>query len=461
MPNFPCRNCYYYEGWFSLFIIHKWATFELKRSLIRAERKVDAMRELLDAQGLEELLAQLLGANKRAPFALHLVSLYAVDPISCQSSLCAELEAGDITAGLVGLIRPVDALARLAPGKFAVVQQRKAALSQVESLADKISKEFAGLADVNGNELACTVGTVEFAERSGTPFLLMQSAEAALDAQKCTRFVGSSPFGNPLLAGESPLPRGAGVNKIKRALRDALAEDQLELFYQPVVSAKTGTVVQYEALIRWRHPSLQYVPPVHFIPAAERAGVIAEIGRWALHKACMEILAYDGGIGVAVNLSPVEFLSSDVAATIQRSLEDTGLHPKRLTIELTENVFMSFSMQILKQFERIKDMGVRLSLDDFGAAYSSLARLYALPIKSIKIDRSLITPIAQCDRSRKVIGGIVKLADDLNLTTVAEGVESADQAKILQDVGATWLQGYHFGPPAPAHVALAGQHSPH
>jgi EAL domain-containing protein (putative c-di-GMP-specific phosphodiesterase class I) len=149
--------------------------------------------------------------------------------------------------------------------------------------------------------------------------------------------------------------------------------------------------------------------------------------------------------------------ASDVSETIERVLEDTGLHPRRLTVELTESVFMSFSAHVLKQFERIGNMGVKISLDDFGTAYSSFDRLYALPITSIKIDRSLITPIAQCERSRKIVGGIIKLAADLDLLTVAEGVESEEQADILQVAEASWLQGYYFGVPAPARIALASQ----
>lgn len=427
----------------------------MKHGSTPTKRKANVMRALLDARGLEDHLARLLSAEGKAPFAFHLVSLCPHDLFSFRSPSCDVLEAGEVVAGLAGVGRGNNAVARLGPGKFAVVQRRRGALSRVAALADRISAKLSTLADAHSNELVCNVGTVELAEDCATPFQLMQCAETALDAEKARHSADPSPFGN------ATLKPGSRVRAVRRALCDALAQDQFELFYQPVVSTTTMATVQYEALIRWKHSSQKYISPDHFIPAAERVGIIADIDRWVLNKACMEILSHDGSVGVAVNLSPSEFLNSDVSATIERALEDTGLHPRRLTVELTENVFMSFSRHILRQFERIESMGVRLSLDDFGKAYSSLDRLYALPIKSIKIDRSLITPIARCARSRKIVSGIIKLAADLDLLTVAEGVEGEEQVDILRDAGATWLQGFHFGIPAPARIALDGQHTRH
>lgn len=409
------------------------------------------MHELLDARGLEDLLGRLLNGSEEATFAFHLVNLRPLDPASCQSPTCAALDAGKAVASLAGVTSRGNAVARLGPGKFAIVQRRRAALARVAVLADRICTRLPTQTSSDCNKLVCDVGTVEFAEKFATPFQLMQSAQTALDTECRRHGATPTPFG-----GVSLKP-GSRVRALTRALRDALDQDQFELFYQPVVSATTRSVVQYEALIRWKHSSHKYISPDQFIPAAESSGIITEIGRWALNRACMDVLTHDGSVGVAVNFSPTEFLNSDVSETIERVLEDTGLHPRRLTVELTESVFMSFSAHVLKQFERIGNMGVKISLDDFGTAYSSFDRLYALPITSIKIDRSLITPIAQCERSRKIVGGIIKLAADLDLLTVAEGVESEEQADILQVAEASWLQGYYFGVPAPARIALASQ----
>lgn len=405
------------------------------------------MHELLDARGLELLLARLQSADSGSKFAFHLAKLHPVDHELPRPKI--ELLPGKkITAILADLLCNGERIARLAPDKFAIVQWRDNAVSRVPELADALSAGLSRLADAVGDEPVCSVGTVTLAETCRTPFQLLQCAELALDAEMRRQMPDQASIGG------IPLSKRAGRHSFAHAIREALDQEQFELFYQPVVSAKSTKVVQYEALIRWNIPSQQIISPEHFIPAAEKVGVIAEIGCWALNKACMDILAHDGSVGVAVNLSPAEFLTSDVSLTIERTLEDTGLHPKRLTIELTESIIMSCSGQVMRQFERIRDMGVNISLDDFGAGYSSLARLHSLPIQSIKIDRSFIGPLARCNRSRRIIGGILRLAADLNLVAVAEGVEAEDQVEILRDSGATWLQGYYFGAPAPAVFVL-------
>lgn len=406
------------------------------------------MHEMLDAQGLEDKLACLLIPGNGSPFAFHLAKVHPVECHLYNLPLFDVLKRGEVASGVARLLRCCDAFARIAPDKFAVVQRRKGVKDRVSAFADKISTQLPLLAGADGDGFACSVGTVEFAEQCATPFQLMQAAELALAAQRRKRIADQSAFNG------FPFKPRSGIHAVTQALHEALAQEQFELFYQPIVSATTRSVVQYEALIRWRHPSQRTLSPVHFIPAAEYTGVINDIGCWALNRACMEILAHDSCVGVAVNISPTEFLTSDVSMKVERALEDTGLHPTRLTIELTENVSMPCSGEILRQFERIKDMGVKLGLDDFGAGYSSLARLHELPIHCIKIDRSLISPITRCDRSRKVVSGILKMAAELDLVTVAEGVEVEEQADILRDAGATWLQGYYFGVPAPASTAL-------
>ena len=401
------------------------------------------MRELLDAHKLEDILLRLLSAKGRLFFAFHLVEIAHKSASPNGLSDAQMLPAADAAACMDRVFQNVDVIAQLDTNKFAIVQLRPDSEAHLSEMSMDLCSDLSALAHCGHGEVTCFAGTVEFAETFSSPFQLLQRAQLALTKQVRKGVAGQTTDDSVFLA--SPHSECS----VTKALGDAIEHDQFELFYQPIVKSKSRTIAQYEALIRWRQQANTYIPPLQFIPAAERTGVIVEIGRWVLERACRQILAHDGCVGVAVNISPSEFLTSDVSASVEHALEETGLHPRRLTIELTENVFMSFSEPIIQQFERIAGMGVSLSIDDFGMGFSSLARIHALPIKSIKIDRSLVAPIEHSSRSRKVVKSIVKMATDLNLISVAEGVETQRQADLLGEAGATLLQGYFFGPPLP------------
>lgn len=407
------------------------------------------MRELLDSYKLEDALLRLMETKGNLPFTLHLVEIARKQGRSEENEGTQILPAALATACMDRNLQRIDIIAQLDVSKFAIIQMQPNNSTNFTNWAASICSELAAQDQLNRPQYNCYLGTVEFAEKFSSPFQLMQRAEIALSRQTRKSTTGQT------IDDSLPFDFANNPSSITQALCDAIKQEQFELFYQPIVTAKSQAVTQYEALIRWKQKPHTYIPPLRFIPAAERTGVIVEIGRWALEKACRQILAQDGRVGVAVNISPSEFLTSDVSASVEHALEETGLHPRRLTIELTENVFMSFSEAIIEQFERISEMGVSLSLDDFGMGYSSLSRIHALPIKSIKIDRSLVAPIDQDARSRKVVKSIFKMASDLNLLSVAEGVETQRQAEFLDEAGASLLQGHYFGPPLPLETAFA------
>ena len=233
------------------------------------------------------------------------------------------------------------------------------------------------------------------------------------------------------------------------ALRRALAENQFTLAYQPQVSLKTGEVVGAEALARWTHPTLGPVSPAKFIPAAEETGLIVELGRWALAAACREAVSWSRPIKIAVNVSPVQFELTDIVADIAAALRQSGLAPERLEIEITEGIFVKNFEAVTQRLSDIRDLGVGVAIDDFGTGYSSLSYLGRLPIDKIKIDQSFVKRLPGDPEAAAIVRAVVALSESLGKRIIAEGIETADQAWMLEMAGCEMGQGYHFGRPVP------------
>jgi EAL domain-containing protein (putative c-di-GMP-specific phosphodiesterase class I) len=226
------------------------------------------------------------------------------------------------------------------------------------------------------------------------------------------------------------------------------------LYYQPQLDMKTGKIVGMEALIRWQHPELGTVPPGRFIGIAEETGMIVQIGAWVLRSACAQNKAWqDAGydkLRVAVNLSARQFGAADLIENLASVLEDTGLEPKYLEIELTESLFMSDITPAVDLLHRMKALGVNLSIDDFGTGYSSLSYLSRFPIDVLKIDRSFVADITRDANDEAIVTSIIALAHNLKLAVIAEGVETSEQLDYLRRHGCDEMQGYYFSRPLPA-----------
>ncbi len=233
-------------------------------------------------------------------------------------------------------------------------------------------------------------------------------------------------------------------------LHAAIEGEQFELHYQPIVSAATREVVCVEALVRWRHPRDGLIGPDRFIPIAEETGLIVPLGEWILRRACRDALSWPDGVNVAVNISPVQFKKGNLVERVERALFETGLPARRLDIEITENVFMKDSAENLAILRGLKQLGVAISLDDFGSGYSSLGYIRAFPLDRIKIDRSFIAEALQNRDCAAIVSTIVTLARYLDIATVAEGVETDEQQQFLRAAGCSFFQGYLFGRPMPA-----------
>ncbi len=232
---------------------------------------------------------------------------------------------------------------------------------------------------------------------------------------------------------------------LEEGLRDALANDMLELHYQPVVRTEDNMVVTFEALMRWEHPERGTIGPDVFVPIAEESDLINQIGAWALNKACNDAMAWPKSVRVAVNVSAAQFAHSDLIDIVTHALESSGLDANRLELELTESVFMGDGETIDDIFRALKDLGVRLALDDFGTGYSSLSYLRSAPFDKIKVDRTFVDSCTQKDQnSAKIIAAIIGLSDALGMETTVEGVEAFDQLEVVKSKGARFIQGWIY-----------------
>ena len=232
-------------------------------------------------------------------------------------------------------------------------------------------------------------------------------------------------------------------------LREALAEDRLSLAYQPIVDAQRGEAVAYEALLRWNHPTRGEIPPSVFVPIAEEARLINQIGAWVLRSACAEAAHWPEHVKVAVNLSALQLEADSLTSVVVNALAANDLRPERLELEMTESVFLREGDRTEEALDRLRMIGVSLALDDFGMGYSSLGYLQRASFSSIKIDRSFVkSATGGCPESVAIIQAIIALARGLGMETTAEGIETESETAVMRELGCTRLQGYLFGEPS-------------
>jgi len=239
---------------------------------------------------------------------------------------------------------------------------------------------------------------------------------------------------------------------IEADLGAAIMQNELELYYQPLICIKSNETVAYEALLRWNHKRHGQIQPSVFIPIAEETGLIVQIGEWVIRNALAEVAKWPEHLSVSVNLSPVQMRSPNIIPTIVNALASTGVSPDRLEIEITESVLMNDSESNLALLHRFKSLGIRVSLDDFGTGYSSLNYLRSFPFDKIKIDRCFVEDIAERADCQAIIHAVLSLATSLNMTTTAEGIENEEQLALLRADGCDQAQGYLFSRPMPANT---------
>jgi diguanylate cyclase (GGDEF)-like protein/PAS domain S-box-containing protein len=349
-------------------------------------------------------------------------------------------------ARLKALLRETDVLARLGGDEFAIIQSGETRQREAASmLADRIIEIFAMPFDIDGNEvnIGTSIGIALAPEHGTNPDSLLKMADMALYGAKSAGRNGYRFFDPDM--GAAADARLALENELRRAI----AQNELELHYQPIIDTKTRRICSAEALIRWRHPTKGMIAPDNFIPLAEDTGMIAQIGMWVLRTACADAAKWPAAVKVAVNLSPVQFRKTDLADAVMTALAEAGLPPERLEVEITETALIESAAECLPALHRFKNAGIAIALDDFGTGYSSLSQLTMFPFDKIKIDKSFTQNLTKRAECAAIISAALTLAQNLDIATTAEGVETNDQYKLLRLAGVTSLQGYLFQRPCP------------
>ena len=393
-------------------------------------------------------------AASQRPCALMMLDLdkfkHVTDTLAHQAGDQLLVQVADRLTNIVGQRGKV---ARLGGDEFQVVLIGEDDRGKLGELGDKIIKILSQPYPLDEGKRAvigASVGIAVFPFDGDDRDKINRSADLALYASK-NGGRGQFRFYSSDLKDEEEVRQ-----QLLDDLRDALAEGQLSMHYQPVVSIDTGAVVCLEALMRWEHPEKGMVSPAMFIPVAEETDLINPLGEWALREACAAAAKWPDTVKVAVNVSANQFVNPGFPKVVANVLAATGLAPERLELELTESVFVGDSEATERMFVTLKNLGVRLALDDFGTGYSSLSYLRSAPFDKIKVDRSFVNSCTQKDRnSAKIIAAIVGLANALGMETTVEGVEAFDQLEVVREKGAKLIQGFLFARPMPEADILA------
>jgi len=351
-------------------------------------------------------------------------------------------------ARLNSSIRTEDMAARLGGDEFVVLQVGMAQPGGANSLAERIMEALSQPYEIDGLQLTCgaSIGVAVAPTDAEDWESLLSCADAALYKAK-SEDKGTICF---FEAGMDAIFQER--RKLESELRRALTTNVFHLAYQPLFNFRDGSLIGFEALLRWPEGWTPQSPSA-FIPIAEETGLIVPIGAWVLESACKTAASWTKPLKVAVNLSPVQFRHGDIVAVVEAALKASGLDPARLELEVTESLWLQDTVAVIEQLTRLRAMGISFALDDFGTGYSSLTYLWKFPFDTVKIDRSFVTEMEVDPKAGAIVDTIVALGKTLDLTITAEGVETKAQAQALRDAGCDQAQGYLFGRPLSASSA--------
>jgi len=349
---------------------------------------------------------------------------------------------------------PDDVVARIGGDEFVVVVPYDGGIDLVVSRAEALRRSFSVPFLVRETEIPVSISVgIATSDLDGGPGALLRDADTAMYGAK------DAGRDSVLVFDNSMRDRVSTRLELERDLRHALDRNELAVHFQPVVDITTSRTIGFEALMRWNHPTRGTIPPLDFIPIAEETGVIVEIGSWILEQAIEHLAAWRASgperadLWVSVNVSARQLRDPDFVYMVERSMDRFGLSPDCLVLEVTESLLLEEGPVVPAILSRIRNHGIRLSIDDFGTGYSSLAYLQRFPFQCVKIDRAFVTPLDQEDGGEhQLVGAIVAMAAALGLSTIAEGVETLEQASRLLELGCNVAQGYYSRPVPPEQI---------
>ncbi|MBN9290805.1 MAG: EAL domain-containing protein [Hyphomicrobium denitrificans] len=356
-----------------------------------------------------------------------------------------------VSARITGLVREGDLVARLGGDEFAIVAQDIRERAFASSLAERLVVSLSEPYDLEGQkvQIGACVGVALACESGVGGEMLLKQADLAMFAAK---EAGRGMY----CIFEADMQRSADEHRVlELGLRAALVNDGFELFYQPVRNLETNAITSFECQVRWRHPLRGLLTPAQFLATAIDIGIAEDIGNWVIKEACRQAAHWPSEVPVGINMSSMRIGVENIAVSVERALKSAGLPPSRLELEMevTEASLMNADAEVIASLRRLKDIGVSIALDDFGTGYSSLGYLVKFPFNRIKIDRLFVSQLGQSAQSELIVRSIAELAQRLNCSVVAEGIETDDQRRRVLALDVTYGQGMLLGAPLSASEA--------
>ncbi|MCA1443845.1 EAL domain-containing protein [Ensifer sp. IC4062] len=414
----------------------------------------DALTDLSNRSSFDRRMAQAIAvaSARNEPLAVLCLDL---DRFKAVNDIFGHGEGDRILRKVADILRTAcgegDTIARLGGDEFAILQPSAGQPEAARQLSERILRLFAEEMDTSRDPMAVgvSIGVAIYPADGMTADRLCNNADTALYRAKRTG-KGFACFFDAEMDAAVRTRR-----QMENDLRHAVVRRQLFLEYQPLVDVRDDSVVGYEALLRWQHPDRGLVSPGVFIPIAEESGSIIQIGEWVLEQACLEAVRWSEPLAISVNISPVQFLLPNLFDQIEGILRRTGLEPRRLELEITEAVLMHNRDDVLATLVRLRLLGVRIVMDDFGTGHSSLSNLQTFPFDKLKIDCSFTAALDKDPAAHAIIRAIIALGQSLNLPVVTEGVETERQKQIIVEEGCRQIQGFLSGRPgrAPSQAA--------
>jgi diguanylate cyclase (GGDEF)-like protein len=352
------------------------------------------------------------------------------------------------------IVRNTDTVARIGGDEFVILIEPIKETGDAILIAERICEEFKSPFWLEEQEVLAfpSVGITFSTQEYQQPSQVLRDADIAMYFSRQKTTPGYEVF--------QPTMHSKTIErlKIEKDLSNAIKNEELRVYYQPIIAVENTTIVGFEALIRWQHPTRGLVSPLEFIPIAERTGLIVDIGEWVLKTACQQMKSWslqfpDCSLKISVNISLKQLKDPNLIAKIDQIIAETGFEYHKLQLEITESTLMDNVDELLKIFAQLATRKIQLSIDDFGTGYSSLSYLHRFPVNYLKVDRSFIRNIATHSESKKITELIVMLAHNLDMEVVAEGVETTQQLECLRPFNCEYVQGYLFSPPVPIEAA--------